>query len=132
MNANFQDLDNENNPMNGVTYSNWADIHPIFEKPIHRPYMIQLQLENKCKLDIGLAQGIGCVQRSPPDGMPPYRMATTINSPPFGQGETEFSVGGTATPIDNHYCLPLPLVVQIVRKILHGEEPSNEIAWEDV
>jgi len=131
MNAVFQDLDDDDNPMNGTTIAKWADIQKAVEQlRDRRPFMIQLQLDDGSKLDVGLAREVGCVQHSPIDGMPPYRMATTKTSSPMGQRDTEFSVGGTATPIDNRYCLPMPVVEMIVENSLHGRPLEDGVVWE--
>ena len=133
MNALFVDLEDEDNPMNGKVLATRADVKNMFQRLRgRRPFMFQLQLEDGCKLDVGLAGEVGCIQHSPSDGMPPYRMATTSSNPPIGQGDTDFSVGGTATPIDNRYCLPSQVVERLVQYILDGRGSPDGIAWDDV
>lgn len=133
MNAVFVDLDDDDNPMNGKTLATNANVHDILGMfRGRRPFMFQLQLDDGCKLDVGLAGEVGCIQHSPSDGLPPYRMATTATNAPIGQGDTEFSVGGTATPIDNRYCLPLPIVELVVQGMLVGRESLDGIVWEDM
>jgi len=119
--------------MNGNVLATNADLQNMFQLLRgRRPFMFQLHLEDGCTLDIGIAGDVGCIQHSPSDGMPPYRMATTSSNPQIGQGDAEFSVGGTATPIDNRYCLPSQAIERIVQYILDGRGSPDGIAWVDV
>jgi hypothetical protein len=133
MKAIFVDLEHDDNPMNGNVLATSTDLQNMFQLLRgRRPFMFQLQLEDGCTLDIGIAGDVGCIQHSPSDGMPPYRMATTSSNPQIGQGDTEFSVGGTATPIDNRYCLPSQAIERIVQYILDSRGSPDGIAWDDV
>ena len=133
MKAIFVDLEENDNPMNGSVVATSTDVQNMFQLLRgRRPFMFQLQLEDGRTLDIGIAGDVGCIQHSPSDGMSPYRMATTCSNPQIGQGDTEFSVGGTATPIDNRYCLPAHAIERIVQYILDGRGSPDGIAWDDV
>ena len=133
MKAIFVDLEENDNPMNGSVVATSTDVQNMFQLLRgRRPFMFQLQLEDGRTLDIGIAGDVGCIQQSPSDGMPPYRMATTSSNSQIGQGDTEFSVGGTATPIDNRYCLPAHAIERIVQYILDGRGSPDGIAWDDV
>ena len=133
MKAIFVDLEEDDNPMNGNVVATSTDVQNMFQLLRgRRPFMFQLQLEDGRTLDIGIAGDVGCIQHSPSDGMPPYRMATTSSNSQIGQGDTEFSVGGTATPIDNRYCLPSQAIERIVQYILDGRGSPDGIAWDDV
>ncbi len=133
MNAMFFDLDCDEHPLNGSAVASAEAVRSLFEGLNgRRAFMFQLQLEDGSTLDIGVADCIGCVQHTPRDGMTSSRMATTPTSPPLGGGDTEFSVGGTATPIDNRYCVPLSLVVQIAIQMIVGDGTIAEIVWEDL
>ena len=133
MKAIFVDLEHDDNPMNGNVLATSTDLQNMFQLLRgRRPFMFQLQLEDGRTLDIGIAGDVGCIQHSPSDGMPPYRMATTSSNSQIGQGDTEFSVGGTATPIDNRYCLPSQAIERIVQYILDGRGSPDGIAWDDV
>jgi hypothetical protein len=133
MKAIFVDLEENDNPMNGSVVATSTDVQNMFQLLRgRRPFMFQLQLEDGRTLDIGIAGDVGCIQHSPSDGMPPYRMATTSSNSQIGQGDTEFSVGGTATPIDNRYCLPSQAIERIVQYILDGRGSPDGIAWDDV
>jgi len=132
MTAVFMDLDDEHNPMNGIMLATGEDVRWCLAQ-LHgrRPFMFQLQLEDGRKLDVGLAGNVACVQRTPSDDLPPYQIATTWSKPPSGQGDTEFYVGGTLTPIDHRYCLSLHLVERILKAHLEGQQLPTGIFWED-
>lgn len=130
--ATFMDLDDCTNSLNGVQLYSGADWIPLHDKLKGRsPFMVQLQLDDERIVDIGLADAAGCVQISPQGDGDPYGMATSQSGPRPGHAYIEFSVGGTATPIDARYVLPLRTVTAIVESILDGRDLPDGIFWED-
>jgi hypothetical protein len=86
--------------------------------------------EHGYALMMGIGRTLGCVQHSREDGEPPYLLATTPDAKRSGNGEIEFVMGGTATPIRKRYCLPLDTIKKIAVHFLETGERSHAVEWE--
>jgi hypothetical protein len=96
------------------------------------PACHELLGENGCSLMMGIGRTLGCVQFSHQDYDPPYLLATTEEAKRSGEGDMEFLMGETPTPIRKRYCLPLDLVKEIAIHFLKTGEPSQAVEWEKV
>jgi hypothetical protein len=133
MNTTFQDLQNADNPRNGLELSQPDTVVPLLEelRTIEPPFMCQFTGDNGFNLMIGVAREFGCVQHSSNDGMPPFLMAVS-NGVASGRNEMEFLVGDTPTPIDGRYRIAFDELREVVAEFVATGERSNRVSWEDL
>lgn len=80
-------------------------------------------------LTIGVDEHIGCILFQNRSGDPPYCMV--VGDPEAPDGDFEFDVGGTATPIPLRRCIPIEESISLVRHFYeHGEFPDGT-EWEE-
>ncbi len=133
MKARFQDLEDDKNPSNGRWISDeqqaLALLDAVHDRP---PFMAQFTSENGFNITVGIANEFGCVQYAASDGSPPFLMAitTTSTSELPDRHDMEFLVGGTPTPIESRYRLPLGLVKQVVADFIVSGNLSKRVGWE--
>jgi hypothetical protein len=48
------------------------------------------------------------------------------------EGEVEFLMGDTPTPVSKRYCLPLDAFVEIVAEFVQTGERKREVLWEEL
>jgi len=81
-------------------------------------------------LCIDVDEHIGCIMFGDRSGDPPYYMV--VGNPEAPDGDFEFDVGGTATPISLRRCIPIEKVISLVRHFCeHGEFPEGTEREED-
>jgi Immunity protein Imm1 len=135
MTATFLDMNDEANTLNGEIIRDNEHLIQIFEilrsKP---PFVCKFLGENGFHLDVGIGPN-GCAQYGRSDGEPPYLMAVApgkeLQQEREGD-ETEFALGGTATPISNRFCMPFEAVREIVGHFLQNGDPHPAFVWEPV
>ena len=96
------------------------------------PSCHELVGDNGYALMMGIGRTLGCVEHSRKNGAPPYLMATTPDAKRSGDGEIEFLMGDTPTPILKRYCLPLDIIKKIAVHFLKTGERSSAVEWEEV
>ena len=112
----FQDLEDRVSPYNGSQYSDAAKVVELLESIAmsRPPSMCEIIGDNGVTLTVGVGGKIGCAQFAASNGMPPYLMAVNTSDKVVDAGALEFCVGGTATPIEHRYCIPIRMVKLIV------------------
>jgi hypothetical protein len=134
MKVKFQDLEELDNPRNGEHLASASQVVGLLDD-LHSsrpPFMCELIGDNGFMLTVGIASEDGCVQYSPSDGNPPYYMAVGSPQLQANMGDVEFTVGGTATPIDRRYCLPFDRVKQIASYFTQTGDRSPDVPWEEI
>jgi len=133
MNAEFQDLQHQDNPHNGETLRDQRSVMALLEelRDVSLPFMCQFAGDNEFNLTVGIDRDFGCVQHSANDGSPPYLMAIAPAASGLDRREMTFLVGDTATPIDGRYRLPISLVKEIVADFVTSGKRSENIVWEE-
>jgi hypothetical protein len=129
----FFDADDEASELNGTIIRDDEQLTRIFEVLQSRPpFICKLFGENGFHLDIGIGPN-GCVQYSRSDGEPPYLMAIAPGKEQEQEregDETEFALGGTATPVSNRFCMPISLVREIARYFLRTGLAHPAFSWD--
>lgn len=131
MRAIFTDLEDDANPRNGQSLDDSHQVLQVLEelRAADRPRMCQVTTEYGDNLVVGIGRDFGCVQHSREDGIPPYVMAVARASLP-APDELEFAVGGTMTPIDRRYLIPMDQVADLVAQFVASGEISDAVLWE--
>ena len=81
-------------------------------------------------LTIDVDEHIGCILFGDRSGDPPYCMV--VGNPEAPDGDFEFDVGGTPTPIPLRRCIPMEQLIDLVRYFyVHGEFPEGTEREED-
>jgi hypothetical protein len=128
----FFDRQDEGNPISGVTVPDPGELRFLLDRMRNRPpFFAELVGENGFKLLIGIGASEGCAQYSATDGSPPYMMARATTPCPV-EGEAEFLIGGTASPVPRRYCLPWETLVQVASHFVTFGERFPGVAWEEV
>jgi hypothetical protein len=131
MNISFLDMGDEANELNGRTIDDREELLRILDGLRSRePFVCKLAGENGFELDVGIGKK-GCVQYGRSDGLPPYLMAVA-SSPDDPEGETEFLMTGTPTPISNVYCIPFERVREIVGYFVETGRAHPAFVWKPV
>jgi hypothetical protein len=131
MRAQFFDRQDATNPLNGKMLSDAAAMRSIIESTRQRaPFLAELIGENGRKLLLGLGPADGCVQFSSSDDSPPYLMALGNN--PEEEGQQDFLIGNTVSPIPRRYCLPMSRVAEIAAVFLDNGQRASDVAWEEI
>jgi Immunity protein Imm1 len=131
MRAQFFDRQDVTNPLNGKVLSDSATMRNVIQGSQQRiPFLAELIGENDRKLLLGLGSSDGCVQFGASDDSPPYWMA--LGSNPEEEGEQDFLIGDTATPIPRRFCLPMSTIAEIAAAFLDSGERAPDVAWEEI
>jgi hypothetical protein len=133
MHARFQDLEDESNSFNHQAFDSRAAVDSLFEvlRLPRPPFMCQFTGDNGYNLIVGIGDGYGCVQYSSNDGMPPFLMAVDVHGSSTGR-DMEFLVGGTPTPIDGTYRVPIEQVRETVVEFVLTGKKGNAVQWVDL
>jgi hypothetical protein len=128
----FFDRQDRANSLNGVKILTGAELSDIVDHLSHRPpFFCELIGANGCKLLIGIAKAVGCVQYSTSDGSPPYLMALSdraLDNHTF----VEFLIGNTPTPVPARYCVPFDTVKRVAAWFVETGLRDSRICWEPV
>ena len=132
MNATFQDMQDDRNEKNGSYISDASSFDALLRSFEERePFCFLLTGENGFTLTVSWSSQVGSVQFSSCRGEPPYLMAII----PAAAGKAkfvEFLSGGTPTPIEDRFCLPLDQIRKIVLDFLvYGTRPDS-VEWEPI
>jgi immunity protein Imm1 of predicted polymorphic toxin system len=95
---------------------------------LRAPFLAELVGTNGYTLLLGLGSSDGCVQFSSNDGAPPYLMAVRPNGEQ--EGEQDFLISSTPSPVPRRYCLPMQKVAEIAATFLESGERYPDIEWE--
>lgn len=132
MKVQFFDRQNAANPLNGGYVEDLAGLRNVLGSARDRPpFFAELIGDNGFKLLLGLGSTEGCVQFSSVDGAPPYLMAVTP-SQRDSEGELEFLIGGTASPVPRRYCLPYGAVEDIAAVFVQNGGRKSDVSWEEI
>jgi hypothetical protein len=134
MRIHFQDLEEEDNPLNGKVFTDpdrllgtLVELHQ--SRP---PFMCELSGDNGFILTVGLGRELGCVQHAAKNGMPPYLMAIDPAHSGGSSNDLDFLVGGTATPIPGRFGINFEKVKEIVREFAGTGCRSSVVKWEEI
>jgi hypothetical protein len=133
MHARFQDFEDEHNPRNAQMLGDRAAVVALFDELCKRraPFMCQFTGDNGFNLIVGIGGDYGCAQYSSNDGMPPFLMAVDIQGSPADR-DMEFLVGGTPTPIDRKYRVPIEQVREAVAEFVTTGRKGAGVRWVDL
>jgi hypothetical protein len=132
MKTHFFDLLDNTNPWNGTSIENLAEFQNVLESVRDRlPFIAELIGDNSFKLTFVLGTTEGCVQFCSVGHEPPYLMAVnpTLRD---SEGEVEFLMGGTLTPVSKRYCLPYDAFVEVVAEFVQTGERKHDVLWEEL
>jgi Immunity protein Imm1 len=131
MKAQFFDRQDAKNPLNGKTLSEPVAIRNIIQSVRQRaPFIAELIGDNGRELMLGLGSADGFVQFSSSDGSPPYLMA--LGHTPEDEGEQDFLIQNTVTPIPRRYYLLMQKVEEIAAVFLHSGHRAPNVVWEEI
>ena len=132
MKTHFFDLLDNANPLNGIGIENLAEFQNVLENVRDRlPFIAELIGDNGFKLTFVLGTTEGCVQFCSVELEPPYLMAINSNLRD-SEGEAEFLMGGTLTPVSKRYCLPYDAFAEIVAEFVQTGERRRNVIWEEL
>jgi len=132
MNVIFSDMQDDSNPLDGVTIYSGGELVGLLNQVRNRePFVCELVGDNGYKLKMGIGPHVGCVQYSPSDGNTPYLMAVASDN--HSEPEyVEFLTGDTLTPIARRYCLPFEMLREVAVYFVETGERSPAVAWEEI
>lgn len=95
------------------------------------PAIVEIDVASfRTALTIYVDEHIGCILFGDRSGDPPYYMV--VGNAEAADGDFEFDVGGTATPISLRRCIPIEQVINLVGHFyMHGEFPEGTEREED-
>jgi len=128
----FKDLQDHDNPWNGMRIADSATLLRLLDELRNRPpFFCELVGDNGFKLLLGVGAECCCVQYSPSDGNVPYLMAV---GRPEGSVNSfkEFLTANTLTPVPERYCLPFEMMKQIAVHFLEQGGRLDSVAWEEI
>ncbi len=133
MKAEFQDMQDRDNALNGTSVSDVKSVHALFKSFSGRqPFGFLLIGDNGMTLTLGYSDECGTVQHGTSDGAPPYLMAVNEVVADDDEEYVEFLAGGTPTPIPKKYCLPVNAVEAIAAEFVASGNRSAAVAWEEI
>ena len=128
--AQFFDRQDTANPMNGTMLDNSDELRKMLsELRSRQPFFAELIGENGYKLLLGIGFSDSCVQHSSADGSAPYLMAVAVEA---REGEVEFLIADTASPVPMRYCLSYETMVEIATHFLNSGERYPTVDWEEL
>lgn len=132
MKTHFFDLLDNANPSNGTGIENLSELQNLLESVRDRlPFIAELNGDNGFKLIFVLGPTEGCVQFCSVEHKPPYLMAVNSNLRD-SEGEVEFLMGDTLTPVSKRYCLTYDAFVTIVAEFVQTGERKHDVLWEEL
>jgi hypothetical protein len=131
MSVKFFDLQNENNPDNGIAVNDGASVKALLTRNSSRePFTCKLVYEDKFQLMIGLGSKLCCAQHSSTSGDSPYLVAY-LESERLQTGEVEFLLSKSPTEILRRQCFPLNVLLEVAEYFVETGERSPTVMWED-
>jgi hypothetical protein len=128
----FFDQQDESNPLNGSIIADNEQLSRILDSlQTRKPFLAQLFGDNGYNLMVGIGGTIGCVQYSRSDGNSAYLVAVASN-PTAEDGDIEFLLGNTATPVSVRHILPFEKVKEIAGYFLETGARSAKVCWEEI
>lgn len=125
----FFDRQDTANPMDGMLIRNSVELRQLLDRLRDRqPFFAEL-ISNSHKLLLGIGASNACVQYSATDGSAPYLMAVAKDAPDV-QGEAEFLIGDTTTPVPMQYCLPYDTMVEVAAWFADSGKRYPGVTWE--
>ena len=132
MKAKFKNLEHDTDPNNGIIVETAASlIRLLANLRSNVPFVAELQGDNGFQLIFGIGDDFGCVEYERIDGELPYLMAVSAQRP-MKNGDVEFLMGGTATPISARFILSFDELQQIALHFLETGERSESVTWESI
>ena len=130
--AQFFDRQDTANPMNGTGVRNSTELRHLLDRMRDRePFFAELIGENGFKLLLGIGPSDACVQFSASNGSAPYLMAVAQHTTK-DEGEIEFLIGDTASPVPKRYSLPYETMVEVAAHFVDSGERHLGVEWEEV
>ena len=130
----FFDRENESNVLNGSLLDSDDALTIVLDTLRDRsPFICELVGDNSYNLMIGVGgdSGCWCVQYSAADGDLPYWMALGSASEEHRE-DSEFALGGTATPVSVRYCLSSETARAVAVFFRQTGDRSPAVSWEEI
>ena len=128
MRVQFFDRQDTTNPFNRTIIQNISRLRSVLQRARGRsPHFVELISDNGSQLLLGLGGHEGCVQFSI-SGEPPYLMA--VSDQPDSEGELEFLIDDTPSPVPRRYCLPYEAVREIAEAFVQTGQRKADAIWE--
>jgi hypothetical protein len=126
----FADLQNEDNPDNGLQIDDPQRARELLTELASKRVESACQFTNDSgrSLIVGVGPSLGFVQYTSDDGLPPYLMAMAASTS-SEQRDLEFAIGDTMTPIAGKYLVPIEVVAAIVEDFIAAGQRSDRVAW---
>lgn len=132
MMAQFYDRQDTDNLLNGTWIHDSLELRRLLGDLRSRiPFFAELIGENGFKLLLGVGSPSSCVQFSPADGSTPYLMAAS-DKITDEEGEIEFLIGDTASPVPGRYLLPYDTMVDIAAHFIDSGSRFPFVNWEEI
>lgn len=128
------DREGNGSDLDGVVIRDTDQLFQLLDRFASRaPFVCELVGENGYDLLVGIGAR-GFAQYSRTDGSPPYLVAVAPSEAGREESadEIEFVMGGTATPIPIHNCMPFHHVREIGRHFLETGHVHPGFTWEEV
>lgn len=132
MNIRFYDRQDSSSPLSGAVFETAAEVRDALERVRGRaPFFAELIGDNGYKLLLGLSADMCCVQFSAVDGSPPYLMAVAPDAEAV-EGEVEFLIANTMSPVPRRYCLTRAAIVDIAAEFARTGQRKADVPWEEI
>ncbi|MEO1245769.1 MAG: Imm1 family immunity protein [Pseudomonadota bacterium] len=132
MKTTFFDRQDTDNPLNGKTINSVSELQEVLTSDRDRlPFFAELIGENGFRLLLGLGSREGCVQFSSIDGSPPYLMVVSPDES-NSEGDLEFMIGGTVSPVPRRLCVPYETVEKTAAEFVQTGQRGLDIQWKEV
>jgi hypothetical protein len=132
MKITFFDRQKESNPHNEGVVNTTNELLDILEGLQGRdPFFCELVGENGFNLLLGVGGEVSCAQYSASDGSTPYVVAK-LGSNAETDGDAEFLINDTITPILHRYCIPFEIATKVAADFLETGQPSPLVSWEEI
>jgi hypothetical protein len=132
MRTRLYDRQNTADPTDGTLVESADQLRALLERFSTRPpFFLELIGDNGYKLLLGLGPDQCCAQFSAVDGSPPYLMAVASDAE-VREGDVEFLMGDTPSPVPMRYCLPRPALVEIAAEFIQSGGRKSTVTWEEI
>ena len=123
MNITFEDMACEDNPRNGQILRDASQVLAALNELKHAepPVLCELLGANGYSLTVGVDNEFGCVQYSANDDSTCLMALSQSDD----LSDMEYMVGGTPTPIDGRYRLPMHVVEEIITTFVTSGQRSD-------
>ena len=128
----FYDRQDEQNELNGTALV-MEQIGSLLSSLHNRdPFFFELVRDDGTTLLVGYAGDCGCAQFSATDGSPPYWLAREPDRGEACEGNVEYLIGGTPTPVPNSNTLTRSMLVGAIEYFVSEGGRLPALLWDEV